>query len=96
MEKVVKAYYMLCDHFKNDKCRLIIYDHQYHIDISILNEVTTEIINIKNLKFDLDEMNNFLKRVPKDYKFDLRVGYGGAMILDQKKPLLGILMSIQK
>ena len=96
MEKVVNSYYMLCDHFKNDDCRLVIFDHQHHIDISILNERTTEIINIKNLKFDFDEMDKFRKHIPKDYKIDLRVEYAGAMILDQRRPLFGLFMSVQK
>ena len=87
-EEVISGYYMLYDHFKNDKCVLIIYDRQFEIDISIMNERTMEIINIKHLKFDIDEMEAFLKYVPNDKRIDLRVEYAGTNILYNYRPNL--------
>jgi len=90
-QKGVSGYDQLIDKFQNNETTLIILKDQTSntLDISIVSKVTGDAINIKQLKYLTDNLNNFINKEPKDRRFILLIGYNpatGTHIVATRKP----------
>lgn len=77
----VSGYDQLIDKFQNNETTLIIFKDRTSntMDISIVSKVTGDAINIKQLKYLTENLNNFIKKEPKDRRFILLIGYNPAI-----------------
>ena len=87
VDGLINAYNSLFRLFEFDNCRIVFYEKQFSMDISIVNENTGDILNIKELQFDFDYYPKFLEALTDDDKIDLRIEYGGANILGSNRLL---------
>ena len=60
--------------FKNLETTIVIFKGKETVDISIVSKDTADTINIKNLKFDLKNLDDFKDNEPTDRKFMLLMG----------------------
>ena len=70
----IDGYNLLIDNYKNKNATLVIFQYENKVNISIVVKDTANAINIKNLNFDKNQLNDFLTKEPKDRRFAFAIG----------------------
>ena len=73
LDKILDAYEKLRDVFKEGKGIMVLYEGQYHMTISFINEKTNDIVTIKNKRFNFDNFDWIKKNLRDDEPIDLRI-----------------------
>ncbi|MFM9839386.1 MAG: hypothetical protein ACKVOQ_14045 [Cyclobacteriaceae bacterium] len=90
MDEVLKGYKLLYDRFIGSKLVFIIYHKESSVDVSIVDEKSTEMIDITQLRYDSEQMNLFFDKIAKSEKIYLRLEYSGVHILPSSQRLIEI------
>jgi hypothetical protein len=79
----VDGYNLLLDNYKDNNTSLVIFNSGNRLNISIVAKDTADAINIKDLNFDKNQLEDFLKKEPKDRRFAFAIGFvsGGQLAL---------------
>lgn len=89
------GYNLLLDDYKDKNASLVIFNSGNRLDISIVAKDTADAINIKNLKFDSNQLADFLTKEPKDRRFVFAIGFvsGGQLALTAtREPFSPVLL----
>jgi hypothetical protein len=89
------GYNLLLDGYKDKNASLVIFNSGNRLDISIVAKDTADAINIKNLKFDSNQLADFLTKEPKDRRFVFAIGFvsGGQLALTAtREPFSPVLL----
>jgi hypothetical protein len=90
------GYNLLLDNYKDKNASLVIFKNANgKVDISIVAKDTADAINIKNLKFDSNQLADFLTKEPKDRRFVFAIGFvsGGQLALTAtREPFSPVLL----
>lgn len=81
------GYDLLSTNFGDKKATLVLFDKGDNVDVAIVVKDTADAINIKNLKFDKNQLDVFLKNEPKERKFAFVVGSleNGNLVMHRKE-----------
>jgi hypothetical protein len=89
------GYNLLLDNYKDKTASLVIFQNANKVDISIVAKDTADAVNIKNLNFDKNQLDNFLTKEPKDRRFVFAIGFvsGGQLNLTAtRQPFSPVLL----
>jgi hypothetical protein len=83
-------YELLFNQFSQHACTLFIAVFEDVANLTLIDDESKDILNIKSLKLDREEFNFFENRVPKKKRFQFAVGCGGTVTLPARQKLFWV------
>jgi hypothetical protein len=87
--EIYEEYNELVKYFMNDDLVLVVNADAF-INLTLINERTSEVFNVNELRYSKEEFEDFERKVPHDKLFQFVIGCGGVATIDARKPVLWI------